>query len=130
MSSIKAALRFHDYRPKPLSLLSASRWINQFDKNDRKLSEQFLDNMIYISESRTREILVEQNASLMKRLLAIGLPPKKLIYVQVHDAGSSSPVMLNLLRDAAGLERLGCRFVDARDSLGGQPCTGPDRAPD
>ena len=73
--------------------------------------------MIYISESKTREVLVEQNAALMKRLLDAGLPPTKLIYVSVHDAGSSSGVMLNLLRDAAGLEQRGCRFVDARDSL-------------
>jgi hypothetical protein len=53
----------------------------------------------------------------MKRLSDAGLPPRKLIYVQVHDAGSSSPVMLNLLRDAANLERLGCKFVDGRDTL-------------
>jgi hypothetical protein len=53
----------------------------------------------------------------MKRLLAAGLKPKQFIYVQVHDAGSSSPVMLNLLRDAAGLERMGCKFLDAHDSM-------------
>ena len=117
ITSIKAALRFHDYKPKPLTLLSARRWINQFEKKDRKLAAQLLDKVIYISESTTRKILVDQNAALMKRLLDAGLPPKKLIYVQVHDAGSSSPVMLNLLRDAAGLERLGCKFVDAHDSL-------------
>jgi len=115
--SIRAALRFHDYKPKPLSLLSASRWIKQFEKKDRKLAAQLLDNVIYISEAKTRNILVDQNAALMKRLLEAGLQPNKLIYVSVHDAGSSSPVMLNLLRDAAGLERLGCRFVDCRDSL-------------
>jgi hypothetical protein len=73
--------------------------------------------VIYISESKTREILVYQNAALMKRLLAAGLKPKQFIYVQVHDAGSSSPVMLNLLRDAAGLERMGCKFLDAHDSM-------------
>jgi hypothetical protein len=115
--SIKFSLRFHDYKPQPLAMLSATRWIRQFEKKDRKLAGQLLDKIIYISESRTRNILVEQNAALMERLLAAGLPPKKLIYVQVHDAGSSSPVMLNLLRDAAGLERLGCKFVDGRDSL-------------
>jgi hypothetical protein len=115
--SLKFSLRFHDYKPKPLSLLSVSRWISQFERADRMLAQQFLDNVIYISESKTRDILIKQNAALMKRLLAAGLSPKKLIYVQVHDAGSSSPVMLNLLRDAAGLERLGCKFVDARDSL-------------
>ncbi len=115
--SIKFSLRFHDYEPQPLSFLSARRWIGQFDKKDRKLARQLLDNIIYLSKSRTRDILVKQNGVLMKRLLTAGLPPKKLIYVQVHDAGSSSPVMLNLLRDAAGLERLGCKFVDARDAL-------------
>jgi hypothetical protein len=116
--SILVALRFRGYKPKPLSALSANRWTKQFEKRDRKLAQQLLDNVIFISESKTRDILVEQNALLMKRLSGAGLPPKKLIYVQVHDAGSSSPVMLNLLRDAANLERLGCRLVDARDTLG------------
>src|SRR5947207_3017042 len=96
--SIVAALRFHDYKPQPLSWLSASRWAKQF-KKDRKLAARLLDKVIYISESNTRDILVQQNAALMKRLLTAGLEPKQLIYVQVHDAGSSSPVMLNLLRD-------------------------------
>jgi hypothetical protein len=115
--SLKAALRFHDYRPKPLTFLSARRWTSQLPKEDRRLAERLLNKVIYLSESRTRDILVEQNRALMKRLFTSGLSANKLIYVQVHDAGSSSPVMLNLLRDAAGLERLGCHFVDCRDSL-------------
>jgi len=115
--SFKAALRFHDYKPRRLSLLSARRWVGQFEKKDRRLVEHLLDNVIYISESKTRQILVDQNAALMRRLLDAGLPMKKLIYVQVDDPGSSSPVMLNLLRDAASLERLGCKFADARDSF-------------
>jgi len=115
--SFRAALRFKGYKPKPLTWLAAKRWVMQFDKKDRKLAEHLLDSVIYISESRTREILIDQNAALMRRLLNAGLKPKQLIYVQVHDAGSSSPVMLNLLRDAAGLERMGCRFVDAHDSM-------------
>jgi len=49
---------------------------------------------------------------------ASGIPPKKVIYVQVHDAGSSSPLMLNMLRDAARLQQRGCRFLDARDIKG------------
>src|SRR2546422_10737055 len=102
--SIIAALRFHDYKPQPLSWMSASRWAKQF-KEDRKLAAKLLDNVIYISESNTRDILVQQNAAMMKRLLGAGLQSKQLIYVQVHDAGSSSPVMLNLLRDAANLEK-------------------------
>jgi hypothetical protein len=115
--SLRAALRYRDYKPRPLTWLTAKRWVMQFEKNDRRLAERLLDSVIYISESKTREILVYQNAALMKRLIAAGLKPKQFIYVQVHDAGSSSPVMLNLLRDAAGLERMGCKFLDAHDSM-------------
>jgi len=116
LNSIRIALRCHDYKPQPLSWMSVKNWAKQF-KEDRRLAERLLDKVIYISEHDTRDYLVEQNAALMKRLAESGVPPKKLIYVQVHDAGSSSPVMLNLLRDNAGLEKLGCRFVDARDTM-------------
>jgi hypothetical protein len=116
--SVKAVLRFSDYRPQPVTLAGVNRWIKQFDKRDRKHAGVLLESVIYLSEQDTKRILLEQNDALMKGLAAAGLPAKKLIYVQVHEAGSSSPVMLNLLRDAAGLERLGCRFLDSRDSLG------------
>jgi hypothetical protein len=115
--SVRWYLRYKDYRPQPITWLAARRWVMQFDKKDRRLAEHLLSKVIYLSESRTRDILVEQNAALMKRLFNAGLRPKQLIYVQVHDAGSSSPVMLNLLRDAAGLEKMGCRFLDAHDSM-------------
>lgn len=116
--SVRAALRFHGYKPLPVTFSRANKWIKQFDKKDRRTARLLLENVIYLSEATTKRILVEQNEALMKHLAAAGVPPKKLIYVQVHDAGSSSPVMLNMLRDAAGLERRGCRFMDSRDSLG------------
>jgi hypothetical protein len=81
------------------------------------LAYKLLENVVYLSEDETREILVYQNDVLMKRLFDAGLPSKKLVYVQIDDAGSSSPVMLNMLRDAAHLERLGCKLVDGRDLL-------------
>lgn len=74
IKSVRAALRFRDYRPMPLSFLSASRWTNQFAKKDRRLVGQLLDKVIYISESKTRDILVTQNKLLMKRLFDAGLP--------------------------------------------------------
>ncbi len=116
--SIRVALRFRGYKPQPISFLSASRWVKQFDKRDRVLAEKLLDNVIYISEKETREILVKQNDALMSRLKEAGLPAKKLIYVSIHDAASSSPVMLNLLRDNANLEKRGCKIIDGRDTLG------------
>lgn len=116
--SLRAALRFRDYKPLPVTFSRANKWIKQFDKKDRRTAGFLLESVIYLSEATTKRILIEQNEALMKRLAAAGVPSKKLVYVQVHDAGSSSPVMLNMLRDAAGLERLGCRFMDSRDSLG------------
>jgi hypothetical protein len=101
-----------------LFLFLVLRWLYQFDEQDRVLAERLLDNVIYISEATTREILVDQNAELMKRLRDVGLSAKELIYVSFHEAGSSSPVMLNLLRDSANLERLGCRLIDGRNTLG------------
>ena len=112
-----AAWRFHDYKPLPVTFGRAKKWIGQFDVKDRRAVGILLDKIVYLSEKDTREILVQQNHALMKRLAEAGLPPNKLVYIQVHDAGSSSPVMLNLLRDAAGLDRIGCHFVDAHDSL-------------
>ncbi len=115
--SIRAAVRFRDYKPQPLTALSVSRWVKQFEKKDRALAQQLLDNVIYLSEETTREVLLRQNADLMERLRVAGLPTKNLIYVSVHEAGSSSPVMLNLLRDTGFLEKLGCKMIDGRDTL-------------
>lgn len=110
--------RYPDYRPQPVTLRSMYRWIKQFKPDDRKHVNDLLNNVIYLSEADVRRILVEQNDALMRRLAKAGLPANNLIYVQIHEAGSSSPVMLNLLRDAAGLEQRGCRFLDGNDTLG------------
>lgn len=116
--SLKAALWFRDYHPQPVSIASASRWIKQFKKEDRKLVKTLLDNVIYLSEAETKKILLHQNKVMMENLLRAGLPSKKLIYLQTDDAGSSSPIMLGILRNAAGLEQRGCKLLDGRDALG------------
>lgn len=110
--------RFSGYLPQKVTLARINRWLNQFDAADRKHLRRLLGNVIYLSEARVKKLLVDQNNALMQRLSVAGLTPDKLIYVQVHDAGSSSPVMLNLLRDAAGLEQRGCHFLDANNALG------------
>jgi hypothetical protein len=118
LHSIKAVRRFRDYRPQRVTFLGVNRWFNQFEKRDRKYARALLECVIFLSERDIRQILVDQNRALMNWLSAAGLPNHKLIYVQIDDAGSSSPVMLNMLRDAAGLERLGCHLLDSRDTLG------------
>lgn len=114
--SIKAAWLCPDYKPQPLTWRSFMDWSAQYRK-DRRLVERLFDKVIYLSESKTKEILVAQNEALMRRLVKANLPPKKWIYVSVHDAGSSSPVMLNILRDAAKLEKIGCTLLDAHNTL-------------
>jgi hypothetical protein len=73
--------------------------------------------VIYFSEDETRRILVRQNKALMADLAKRGLKPDKLIYLQTDDAGSSSPMMLGMLRDSARLQQRGCKFVDGRDGV-------------
>lgn len=115
---LNAIRRFKGYLPQPVTWTNIVRWGSQFKPDDRKHISRLLKDVIYLSEQTVKKLLVEQNDALMKHLAEAGLPPEKLIYVQVHEAGSSSPVMLNLLRDAAGLEQRGCRFLDANDTLG------------
>lgn len=115
---LKSAFRYPGYLPQPVTFLRVMRWLRQFKKEDRKKITQLLDKIIYLSATMVRQALVDQNAALMGNLATAGFTPEQLIYVQVHDAGSSSPVMLNLLRDAAQLEQRGCRFLDSKNSLG------------
>jgi hypothetical protein len=90
----------------------------QFDRKDRKSVRRLLKHVIYFPEQTVKDVLIRQNEALMTRLFNAGLRPDQLVYVQVHDAGSSSPVMLNMLRDAAHLEQRGCQFLDSNNTLG------------
>src|SRR5258708_25460326 len=109
--SIRAALRYRGYKPQPLKFFSVLRWLNQFGGNDRDLAERLLDNVIYLSENTTREILLKLNYELMRRLREAGLPAKKLIYLFFPEAGNSSEGILKLLTDSPNLPRLGCPLV-------------------
>jgi hypothetical protein len=115
---LKAVVRFRDYRPQPVTRKSFMTWINQYSQSgDKKHILAALDRITYLTEEETRKTLVHLNNALLKNLHEAGVPPEKIIYVQFHDAGSSSPVMLNLLRDATQLDRRGCHLVDANNQL-------------
>lgn len=118
LTSWRAARAFPHYRPQPVTTESVWAWLSQFDKADRKVLLRLLSAVIYYSEEETTKTLVQLNDKLFARLAGQGVTPNQIIYVQVHDAGSSSPALLNLLRDEARLERRGCRFLDGRDTLG------------
>jgi len=107
--------RYREYKPQPVTIKSTFRWLKQFEKKDWGLLLSFLSRIVYFSSKRTETILLDLNKQVIERLEKDGLNYKDVIYVQIHDAGSSSPVMLNLLRDGALLERRGCNFVDGKD---------------
>jgi hypothetical protein len=70
-------------------------------------------NVRYFSIDETERALARANERVLEQLRADGLGLHQVIYMQVHDAGSSSGVMLNMLRDSQKLERSGCRFIDS-----------------
>jgi hypothetical protein len=113
-----AVWRFRGYKPQRVTIRSINRWLYQFDKKDRKALRLLLNQIIYKTENEIEKALVALHQKLLDRLAASGIPPKKVIYVQVHDAGSSSPLILNMLRDAARLQQRGCRFLDSKDVKG------------
>ena len=110
-----AAFLFRDYSPQKVTFSSLNRWLNQFEETDRSTIMRFLLNVNYLSENKTRSILVDQNEILLSHLKQADIPEENVIYVQIHDPGSSSPVMLNMVRDASRLERRRCSFIDSKD---------------
>lgn len=113
----KYSKRFSDYRPQSVSVGRLEAWFRQFGEQDAKAASTLLDHIVYLSERDVEKILVDQNRALVSRLRKAGISPDHTIYVSLHDAGSSSPVMLNLLRDAAGLEHSKCRLIDGNNAL-------------
>lgn len=107
--------RYRTYRPKKIKLRFLRDWLVQFPSSIRADLLKLLCNVIYFSESDTRKNLLLLNDRILERLSTDGVTMDRVIYAQIDKAGSSSPVMLNMLRDAANLERKGCKFVDSKD---------------
>jgi len=112
---IRARWRFRGYEPQPVTVKTVCRWVGQFSPPDRKYLPTLLKHIRYVDEQETRRILFDLNRQLVERLANEGIPIEKIIYVQVDEAGSSSPFMLGLLKNDARLDRLDCKFVDSRD---------------
>ena len=110
--------RFRDYKPKQVTFGALRKWISQFEKDDRPTALSVLEAVNYLTEREVKRILVNQNEAILRQLHSAGIATKNIIYISIDSAGSSSAVMLNLLRDACHLERRGCRLLDSRDILG------------
>jgi hypothetical protein len=111
-SFLHAKRKFPGYRPQGITWDGVGEWLKPYKTSDRRLLHKLIKHVRYFSEEETKRALVNANEKVLAQLSASGLGLDKVIYVQVHDAGSSSGVMLNLLRDTAKIEKSGCRFID------------------
>jgi len=110
-----AYYHFTGYKPQPITIKRVIKWLTQFDEKDRRIIVKLLESVTYYSEKETESTIVNLNARLLERLEKAGIPLKKIIYIQLHDPGSSSAVMLNMLRDRGLIERKGCHFIDSKN---------------
>jgi hypothetical protein len=112
-----AIYRFSGYKPQPLKMHIINKWLGQFKEKDKFSILRLLWKIKYVTEKETENLILSKNTYLLERLSKSKITLKNIIYVQLHDPGSSSPVILNMLRDRGRLERKGCRFVDSKDVL-------------
>ncbi len=114
--SFRILTEFHTYKPQKLTLKIFFNWLKQFPRHLHSHLLTLVNQIIYISEKEAKHYLVDLNKEILNRLSAANINPNQIIYIQIDDAGSSSPVMLNLLRDAANLIRRGCILIDSRNT--------------
>jgi hypothetical protein len=112
----RAIWQFRGYDPQPITRKTFLRWLRQYPEADRPHLMALLEHVKFINRNEMRSILFDLNRQLMRRLEVDGISANRLLYLQVHDAGSSSPVVLNMLRDAAHLQRRGCHLIDASNA--------------
>lgn len=113
----RAIWRFRGYEPQPVTAKSFVRWIRQYTSDvDRGFLIKLLDRVQFIGRAEMRTILFNLNRRLMRRFHKEEIPTDHLIYLQIHDAGSSSPVVLNMLRNVAQLEHHHCRLIDGSNA--------------
>ena len=108
--ALKATRRLRGYKPKPITFSSLLRWANQFPRKYRTALVRLVANIEFVSEEKTVSWLVTLNQKVLDALQADGLSVESVIYVTTDITGSSSSVMLDLLRTRANLEKKGVKF--------------------
>ena len=108
--ALKAAQRLRGYKPKRVTPISLLRWSRQFPEPYRTELVRLVTKMRFFSEKETIRWLLNLNDKILGSLEKDGVSTKSVIYITTDKAGSSSGVMLNLLRTRANLERAGAKF--------------------
>jgi len=107
--------KFYGYEPRAVTPLNLHRWLRQFPPEDRSAALTVLDKVVYFNKKRVVESLLDHNAAIQKTLQDRGLGPDKIAYVHIDTPGSSSSIMMHLLRNKGNLQRLPSLILDAND---------------
>lgn len=111
----RTAYKLRGYEPQRVTFNSVLNWSKQFPPTYRTQLIRLAANLQLISEKETIAALLELNSRVTNALKEDGVNEKNLIYVTTDSAGSSSGVMLDLLRRWANLEKKGATFLHASD---------------
>lgn len=116
---LQVMFRLRSYEPQKVRLKSLYRWLNQFPRNYHSALIRLAGSVRLVSKKETVETLTRVNEKILESLLEddVSLCQGNVIYVTTDTAGSSSGVMLNLLRNHGNLERRGAVFLDSKDVL-------------
>lgn len=116
LTSLVQVLSFYlRYSPQKVTLRRLTAWLRQYPRGSRLKLFQLLGYVHFISAAKTDEHLLRGNEEILRRLSDDGIGPENIIYVSLDSAGSSSGVMLNMVRDRQNLERLRSKFVHANE---------------
>lgn len=99
-------------------------WIRQFPAKERTAIRAVAAHILFVNEQTFLREMRALNNRLLIHLKEQGVDERNIIYVSFDDAGSSSAVVLNAVRDACHLERRGCKLKDGHDVRGISDLTG------
>ena len=111
--AVIAARKLRGYEPNKVTFMSVMKWSRQFPSMYRTELTRLAANLRLITEREVISTLLELNSRVTTALRADGVSEKNIIYVTTDTAGSSSGVMLDLLRRRANLELKGATFLHA-----------------
>ena len=111
-----ATWRFRNYRPQPITRLTVDAWLDQFGEKHHRHLFTLLRHVKYVQREEAHSDLARLNRVLLRELKGRGVEPDHVIYIQIDDAASSSPLMLKVLRDDERLRALGCKFIDSKNA--------------
>ena len=96
--------RFRCYQQRKVTPLSVWKWYRQFDAAERTAIRKLMPFVTYVGADDFPAMLLRSHMRLLQRLKENGYNKNQIIFMSFDEAGSSSAVVLNHLRDAAHLE--------------------------